>query len=112
MPRRGCVQRVTILYDASQAVLSTFDLDEVLKQILAIVRDYFNLENGSIFLMDEGDDSLYVRTHFGSRNDTSKVHIAIGQGTVGAAAAKKRPIYLPDVPKDANYIQGIATTRS
>jgi hypothetical protein len=30
------MQKIAILYDASQAVLSTFDLDEVLQRILLI----------------------------------------------------------------------------
>ena len=51
------MQRVAILYDASQAVLSTFDLDEVLNQVLAIVRDYFHLQHGSIMLLDETSQS-------------------------------------------------------
>ena len=38
------MHKIAILYDASQAVLSTFDLDEVLRQILAIARDYFRLQ--------------------------------------------------------------------
>jgi diguanylate cyclase (GGDEF)-like protein len=108
------VQRVTILYDASQAVLSTFDLDEVLRQILAIVRDYFNLENGSILLIDEDEEKkgLYVRTHFGSRNDVNDVRIPIGKGIAGTAAAKKRPIYVRDVSLEPEYICGIESTRS
>lgn len=106
------MQRVTILYDASQAVLSTFDLDEVLHQILAIVRDYFNLENGSILLFDEIDENLYVRTHFGTRDDVANVKIPIGHGITGMAAAKKRPIYVRDVTKEPDYIQGIKSTRS
>ncbi len=106
------MQRVTILYDASQAVLSTFDLDEVLRQILAIVRDYFNLENGSILLYDEIDEHLYVRTFFGSREDVSNVRIPLGHGVTGMAAAKKRPIYVRDVHKEPEYIAGIKTTRS
>jgi len=106
------VQRVTILYDASQAVLSTFDLDEVLRQILAIVRDYFNLENGSVMLVDETDQSLYVRTHFGSRDAISDVHLPWGKGISGRAAAKKRPIYVRDVSLEPEYVQGIQSTRS
>ena len=47
------MQKIAILYDASQAVLSTFSLDEVLDQILTIVRDYFHLEGGSILLLDK-----------------------------------------------------------
>lgn len=106
------MQRVTILYDASQAVLSTFDLDEVLRQILAIVRDYFNLENGSILLLDEMDDELYVRTFFGSQDDVSNVRIPLNKGICGMAATQKRPIYIPDVSKEPNYVPGIRTTRS
>ena len=30
------MQKIAILYDASQAVLSTFDLDEVLRQIVGL----------------------------------------------------------------------------
>lgn len=106
------MQRVTILYDASQAVLSTFDLDEVLRQILAIVRDYFNLENGSILLIDEITETLYVRTHFGTREDISKVRIPIGKGITGTAVAKKRPIYVRDVSLEPEYVAGILSTRS
>src|SRR5205085_2550794 len=46
------MQKIAILYDASQAVLSTFDLDEVLRQILVIARDYFHLQNVAILLLD------------------------------------------------------------
>ena len=38
------MQKIAILYDASQAVLSTFDFDEVLQRILVIARDYFRRE--------------------------------------------------------------------
>ncbi len=38
------MQKIAILYDASQAVLSTFDLDEVLAKILDVLRDYFHLQ--------------------------------------------------------------------
>ena len=47
------MQKIAILYDASQAVLSTFDLDEVLRQILQIARDYFHLQNVAILLLDK-----------------------------------------------------------
>ena len=48
MNRQQGMQKIAILYDASQAVLSTFSLDEVLEQILTIARDYFHLEGGAI----------------------------------------------------------------
>jgi hypothetical protein len=38
------MEKIAVLYDAGQTVLSTFDLDEVWQRILAIARDYFHLQ--------------------------------------------------------------------
>ncbi len=88
------MQRVAILYDASQAVLSTFDLDEVLNQVLAIVRDYFHLQSGSIMLLDEATQKLLVRAHFGDGAAHSEgFSVPFGKGITGTAAKARRPIY-------------------
>ena len=104
------MQKISILYDASQAVLSTFDLDEVLQQILTIARDYFHLHNVAILLRDKNE--LYVRCQVGWDEGHDKVRLPIGTGITGAAAQQKRPIYAADVMKDSRYIQSAKTTRS
>ncbi len=106
------MQRVTILYDASQAVLSTFDLDEVLNQVLEIVRDYFNLQSGSILLLDEKTQQLMVRAHFGDPIAPEDNSVPFGKGIVGAAAKARRPIYSPDVQTDPRDQGHCAATRS
>jgi diguanylate cyclase (GGDEF)-like protein len=106
------MQRVAILYDASQAVLSTFDLDEVLNQVLAIVRDYFHLQNGSIMLLDEVSQKLFVRAHFGESNLPEHFSVPFGKGITGAAAKARRPIYSADVTTDPRYINQVPSTRS
>jgi len=99
-----------MLYDASQAVLSTFDLDEVLQEILTIARDYFHLQNVAILLREK--DELYVRCQVGWDAGHDKVRVPIGTGITGAAAHQKRPIYAADVSKDARYILSAKITRS
>ncbi len=106
------MQKIAILYDASQAVLSTFDLDEVLSQILCIMRDYFHLQHVAIMLMDAGTQSLRVRTHAGWNKASENAHITPGRGLIGTAAKLRRPIYAPDVAHDPRYIQTIPSTRS
>ena len=106
------MQRVTILYDASQAVLSTFDLDEVLNQVLEIVRDYFHLQSGSILLLDEKTQQLTVRAHFGDPIAPEDNSVPFGKGIVGAAAKARRPIYSRDVQTDPRYQGHYAGTRS
>src|SRR5579885_3391721 len=105
------MQKIAILYDASQAVLSTFDLDEVLQQISSIARDYFHLQNVAILLLDT-DGTLYPRFQFGWDPGMDDIRLPVGAGLTGAAAHSKRPIYAPDVTKDARYISSALSTRS
>jgi diguanylate cyclase (GGDEF)-like protein len=106
------MQKIAILYDASQAVLSTFDLDEVLQQILVIARDYFHLQNVAILLLDNETGELYVRRQVGWDEGQDKVRTKLGKGITGTAAQQKRPVYAPDVSKDPRYIPSAKATRS
>jgi diguanylate cyclase (GGDEF)-like protein len=105
------MQKIAILYDASQAVLSTFDLDEVLQQILAIAKDYFHLQNVAILMVDR-NGQLYPRCQMGWDEGHDRIRLPIGTGLTGTAAQKKRPIYAPDVSKDPRYVSSASSTRS
>ena len=79
------MQKIALLYDASQAVLSTFDLDEVLQQILIIARDYFHLQNVAILLLDKETDELYPRSQIGWDAGHDAVRLPVGTGITGSA---------------------------
>jgi len=104
--------KIAILYDASQAVLSTFDLDEVLRQILAIARDYFHLQNVAILLLDKEKKELHPRCQIGWDPGHESMRLPIGQGLTGAAATQKRPIYAADVSLHPQYVSSARKTRS
>src|SRR5690348_10669984 len=106
------MQKIAILYDASQAILSTFDLDEVLNQILTIIRDYFQLQNGAVLLLDRSTSELYIRAHIGRHNVDPAFRIPLGTGLTGNAAQLKRPIYAANVRKDPRYLQTFSATQS
>jgi len=106
------MQRIAILYDASQAVLSTFDLDEVLQRILLIAREYFHLQNVAILLLDKQKQELYPRCSVGWDAGKENIRLSVQNGLSGAAARLKRPIYVPDVSKDSRYVCSAEKTRS
>src|SRR5215469_10133187 len=106
------MQKIAILYDASQAILSTFDLDEVLNRILSIIRDFFQLQNGAVLLLDKNRQELQVRAHLGRSNLDIGYRLPKGTGLTWAAAEIKRPVYAPDVSKDPRYLQKVAETKS
>lgn len=106
------MQKIALLYDASQVVLSTFNLDEVLEQILGIVKDYFHIQNSAVLLLDPSTQEFFVRTSIGRPIDESHLHFAFGQGLIGTSAQLKRPVYAPDVSKDSRYIGHFPLTKS
>jgi diguanylate cyclase (GGDEF)-like protein len=106
------MDKIAVLYDAGQAVLSTFDLDEVLQRILAIARDFFHLRNVAIVLLDQRSQQLYVRSQIGWDHGEDTHKWAMGQGITGSAALKKQPVYAPDVTLDPRYICTAKSTRS
>jgi len=108
---RRHMQKIAILYDASQAVLSTFDMDEVMRQILSVIRDYFQVPHAGIFLIDERDGWLYLRSRSGWP-ETPEMRIQVGDGIVGEAARVKKPVYAGDVHTDERYTEIISATQS
>jgi len=106
------MEKIAVLYDAGQAVLSTFDLDEVLQRILAIARDYFHLQNVAILLFDKEAQRLCVRSQIGWDAGKDSLCLKRNEGLPGAAALKKQPVYVPDVSKDPRYICTAQSTRS
>src|SRR5947209_17433251 len=104
------MQKIAILYEASQAVLSTLDLDEVLRQILVIAREYFHLQNVAILLLNKDTQELSVKNQIGGLDQN--VRLRVGKGLTGTAAQQKRPIYSPDVSNDPRYVSSSMNTRS
>jgi len=106
------MNKIAVLYDAGQAVLSTFDSDEVLQRILGIAHDYFHLRNVAIVLLDQQSQQLYVRSQIGWDEGQDQIRMSPGQGITGAAALKKQPVYAPDVTQDPRYFCSAKSTRS
>lgn len=106
------MQKIAALYDAGQAVLSTFDLDEVLQHILGIARAHFQLQNVAVLLLDREAQHLYVRAQTGWDAGQDKVCLKCGDGLTGASVVAKKAVYAPDVSKDSRYVCAAQSTRS
>ena len=103
--------KIAVLYDAGQAVLSTFDLDEVLQRILTIARDYFHLPNVAILLLDKDARQLCVRSQIGWDAGKDR-HPGPGIRHHRGLGPEKQPVYSPDVIKDPRYVCAAKSTRS
>ena len=105
-------QKVGLLFDACQAVLSTPDVDEVLNRILAIIHDHFHLQYGAVMRLDPKPQELYVCAQVGFNHADIGMRLALGRGISGAAAQLRQPVYAPDVSCDPRYVRGDQRIRS
>ncbi len=53
------------LYDMGNFLASSVDLEDLLQGALSRVREYFNLEAGRIYLMEDGGENLYLAAYQG-----------------------------------------------
>ena len=103
---------IAALFEASQAVLSTFEPDEVLQRILAIARDHFHLRNVAVLLLDQDTQQLCVRSQIGWDAGKDKIRLGMFEGLTGAALESRKPVYAPDVTQDSRYVCAAESTRS
>ncbi len=97
------MQKIAVLYDASQT-LATLEPDEVLRRILTIIREYFQIHKAAILLLDEDTLELVPHSSVGCGDTFEKVRIPLGKGLTGLAAKVKRPIYSADARNDPRAV--------
>jgi adenylate cyclase len=85
---------------------STFDIDQVLKHTMDMVRVIMNVEAGSLLLLHENE--LEFRVAFNLNMETMrKSRLKLGQGIAGYAATCGKSIIVNDVVKSPHFSQEI-----
>ena len=93
------------LLEVSSLSSETLDLDELLGRIAGIVQRVVPFDMFAILLLSEKRKDLRIRYALGHREEVVRnLAIPIGEGIVGAVAAERTPILVPDVSKDPRYL--------
>lgn len=99
------------LIDVGQELASTVELDALLHRILRIAREVFHFENAIIRLLDAEKQLLVTAASYGYSDPSTGREIALGHGIMGKVALSGRPLLVPDVTLDTDYVPGIAGAR-
>jgi len=101
------------LLEVSAVTSETLDLDELLSSVGRIVRRVIPYDLFAILLFNEKRQDLRIRYGAGHREEVIRnLSIALGEGIVGAAAAGREPILVPDVHADERYLTTSDIVRS
>lgn len=106
-------KQTAMLYEISQSFISTLDLDQLLKNILKRFIEVFGYLNLAIFLIDEENQTLRLRSYINYPDYVKNIRIKIGEtGITGHVAATRQMYYAPDVSRDRHYYKGVSEAKS
>ena len=102
-----------LLNEIARELTSILNLDELLGRIAELVRRLIDYQMFSILLLDPSGEKLQHRFSLRfNENIHLKHEIPLGRGVVGHAAESKQAVLVPDVTKDARYVEANPETRS
>ena len=97
------LQVMTTLQSISNAVASSLELDEILDNVIRLLKDSFGYTYISIYLLD--GNVLYLGAELGYP-DTMLIHeIPITSGVIGRTARTKKTQFIRDVSADSDFLQ-------
>jgi signal transduction protein with GAF and PtsI domain len=102
--RRKAVQ-VETLSQVSETVVSNRLLEDVLQLIVAMTAQMMNSKICSIMLLDQDKGELRIAaTQSLSEQYRRKPNVKLGQSISGRAVVERRPIIVPDVTQETEYM--------
>ncbi len=112
MPKR--FEKLEAIHKLNESILTLLDFNKLLKTVLDIMQNTFNLDNSAILLYDEKSEELYIGAAVGYKEEMIKnFRTSIGgRGITGAAAKNREPLYVPNIAEDSRYIPGIEGAKS
>jgi len=96
------IEELTTLNQIGETIVSSLDLDETLTAIMHRVNAVFQVEAGSLLLVEEGRLVFHV-TLSPQAQIVERHTLAMGQGIAGWVAQHGRPLLVPDARADPRW---------
>jgi sigma-B regulation protein RsbU (phosphoserine phosphatase) len=110
---RERAELLDFLLEVSRITGETLDLDEQLAAIATIVKEVIPYDLFAILLYNEKQRGLTIRYAIGHREEIVRnLFVSLNEGIVGAAAAGREPVIVPDVHTDPRYLNALDAVRS
>lgn len=97
------LERQRALAQASYALHTTLDLDELLGLILKAARTGVRADRGTVFLLSEGRTEIWSRVLSG--DEKLEIRLPLGQGIAGTVGATGETIRIDDAYEDDRFDQ-------
>jgi signal transduction histidine kinase/FixJ family two-component response regulator/putative methionine-R-sulfoxide reductase with GAF domain len=98
------IGELNALYEAGKSIGSTANLQELLRQIVALAATVTEAQVGSIMLFDERRECLTIEASIGLADDiVENTRLPVGESIAGHVAETGEPIIIADVEHDPRF---------
>lgn len=104
------LQVMTTLQSVSHAVASSLELNEILQNVIGLLKDSFGYAYISIYLLD--GEVLCLGAEIGYPGEMVIHQIPVTSGVIGRAARTKQTQFIRDVSKDPNFLRASYEVKS
>jgi sigma-B regulation protein RsbU (phosphoserine phosphatase) len=103
----------SMLLEAAEALVSTFDIDTVLRRFLRLVNEILGFEYCTILLVADDGERLEVAARLGYAEDTAQsLALRVGKGLTGGVAQTGEAMLVQDVSAEKRYLKGLEDAKS
>jgi diguanylate cyclase (GGDEF)-like protein len=104
------LQVMTTLQSISHTVASSLELDEILNNVIQLLKDSFGYTYLSIYLLD--GDTLHLGAQLGYPKDTLIHEIPVSMGVIGRTARTRQTQLVRDAGADSDFLRGAYEVKS
>jgi signal transduction histidine kinase len=106
---RNRTKQLAALNELSRVVISTLDLDEVLRRAIQGINKIISVEAGSLLLLDETTNELIFRmTLHGDVRKFALFKLQVGQGIAGWVVKEGKPLLVTDVDSEPRFYKDVS----
>lgn len=110
---RDRAELLDFLLEVSAITSETLDLEQLLENVAAIVRQVIPHELFAILLYSERRKGLRIRYALGHRREVvQNLIVKLGEGITGTAAQTRQPVLAGNVLEDSRYLNALDAVRS
>jgi signal transduction histidine kinase len=102
------LERLGLLYEIGQALGSTLDLPQLLRDTMQLAQDVMHAHASSLMLIDRETGELVIEIVHGSKRDQlRRLRIPMNQGIAGWVATNGQPIIVNDPDSDPRFTRNV-----
>jgi Nif-specific regulatory protein len=99
------VRRLTTLLELSQSLASTLNLKSALVRVLEILEEHHEITSGSITLLDEARQQLWIEAATGIPwKALNRTTYRVGEGITGRVVESGKPVVVPQVSREPLFL--------